>query len=225
MGSARHRARANLLEILKGLRIRNQESVGELAATQPLLAEKLQSMTAAAGVVRQDYRSDGSVAVTVSMNLFGGLAQLLLPREIVPVEAIKAAGAKPPLKPHKPPGDGPAPAPPPPYTGLIVDARGLEVQPALAPRIFSENGNAVYDYAFVSREFAVQQGVCSYLTTPAAEAATPRVGEHPLLVLGLRTGGSDRCDLIISNTDAARIRNAAEHLSFMRQCRVVFIVE
>jgi hypothetical protein len=215
VASGRNHARANLLAITRGLWVRSRQTAGELADLHPALAEKLLGMTAAAAVTRQDHHSDGSVTVTVAMSLFGGLSQLLLPPEIVPLETVKTVGSQ------KPPADTQPPIPQ-AYTGLVVDARGLKLQPALAPRIFSQNGNVVYDYAFVSREFAVQHGVCGYLLTPAAAS---RVGEHPMVVRALRTVGSGGCDLVVSNSDAARIRNAPEHLAFMRHCRVLIVVD
>lgn len=217
VASGRNRARANLLTIIRGLRVRSRQTAGELTDLQPALAENLLGMAAAAEVTRKDYHSDGSVTVTVAMSLLGGLSQLLLPPEIVPLETVTTVGSRPRSSAQPPIFQT--------HTGLVVDARGLRLQPALAPRIFSPNGSVVYDYAFVSREFAVQQGVCGYLRTATGAAAASRVGNHPVVVRALRTVASGGCDLVISNSDAGRIRNAPEHLVFMRHCRVLIVVD
>jgi len=67
---------------------------------------------------------------------------------------------KPVLKP-----EGPKPEPKasvadlPPYTGLVVDARGLQVQPALDPKVLDERGVELYQGGYVSHEKVAQSGM------------------------------------------------------------------
>ena len=94
-----------------------------------------------------------------------------------------------------------------------------------ALKVLVENGREVYGSAFVSREYAVQQGMSGYAKALEAAMGNERVTATPLTVKGLRTEGPGRCDVVISNADATRIRNAAEHLSFMKKCRVMIVVD
>jgi hypothetical protein len=55
-----------------------------------------------------------------------------------------------------------------------------------------------------------------------AAARHPRVADKPLVLKGLRTSGTD---IVVSNTDAARLRSAFENLAFLRQCRVVIVLD
>ena len=95
----------------------------------------------------------------------------------------------------------------------------------MAPKVVDENGQEVYGSAFVSREFAVQQGMSGYAKGLEDAEKNERVTDNPMTVKGLKTEGPGRCDIVISNADAARIRNAAEHLSFMKKCRVMIVVD
>lgn len=56
------------------------------------------------------------------------------------------------------------------YTGVIFDARGLKVTPALAPVVYGQDGQGAYGVFLVSRANAVDKGVVGYATTadPAA---------------------------------------------------------
>jgi hypothetical protein len=95
----------------------------------------------------------------------------------------------------------------------------------MVPKILDEDAREVYGSAFVSREYAVQQGMSGYSKDLAAAQSNQRVADHPLTVKGLRTGGVGHSDIIISNTDAHRLRSASENLSFMRKCRVIIVVD
>jgi hypothetical protein len=107
----------------------------------------------------------------------------------------------------------------------VVDARGTKFKPALAPVIMDENGKEVYGGAFVSREFAVQKGMCKYVRDIKTARTDASVAQNPLTVKGLRIDNGVLSNIVISNADAAKIRSASEHLSFLKQCRVVIVMD
>jgi hypothetical protein len=188
---------------------------------------KVGELAAAAVVIDQKTLPTGDLEVTVQMALSGGFAQLVLPTEIKQVESIK------PLR--HPQGNitsavvasniAQAGTEPDAFTGLIVDARGIGAKPAMVPVLLDENGEEVYSPAFVSREFAVQQGVCQYMSILGDSANLVRVAPKPLLVKGLRTRVEGGCDIVISNADASRLRGVSSHLSFLKQCRVIILMD
>lgn len=213
-------ARRNLLAVIDSLRVQADVDVGRFTADKLAVRAELDKMVQAAAVVKQEYLSDTSVEVTVRLSIFGGFSQLILPPEIKQIEPIKALGPQ-----GGKAGGGARTDPPPaaPFTGLVIDARGLPVVPALAPLILDENGAEVFGPAIVSREFSVQRGVAGYVRDPASEHSSARVGPNPLTFKGLRLRENGSPDIVISNADAAKLRNAAEHLSFLKECRLVIV--
>lgn len=220
-------AMRNLLEATKGVRISSTTLVKDFAVTSDIIMSQIEGMVKGAQVVHQEYMSDGTVEVTMQMSLMGGFAQLILPMEIKQVESIRPVS--PVHKESLPPIVEPStPAPKPVsevFTGMVIDARGINARPAMAPKILNENGEEVYGSAYVSREFAVQQGMSGYAKDLTAAQSNPRVTNSPLTVKGLRTEGHGRSDIIISNADASRLRSASEHLSFLKKCRVMIVVD
>jgi hypothetical protein len=99
------------------------------------------------------------------------------------------------------------------------------VHPALAPRVLDENGEEIYGPAFVSREFAVQLGMAGYTTDLSAALSDPRVMDHPLLIKAVKSQGPGRCDLVVSVSDANRLRCNFNHLSFLKRGRVIIVVD
>jgi hypothetical protein len=158
------------------------------------------------------------VEVTIEMSLTSGFAQLILPGDIMQVEPIKTSQSAPESRPSKRPNQSL-------YTGLIVDARGLKAGPAMNPKILDEGGLEVYGAAFVSREYAVQQGMSGYAAGLEAAKCQSRVSDHPLIVKGLKATVPGFSDIVISNADATKLRSASQNLSFLKQCRVVIVVD
>jgi len=209
--NARLDACRKILEVAKGIRIDGTTVVGDYEGKNDIIMSKIESMVNSADVVKKEYFSDGTVEVTMEMNLRGGFAQLVLPEEIRPLESIRTIA---------PVNNSPAV-----FTGLVVDTGGLGIKPVMAPKILDENAREVYGSAFVSREYAVQQGMSGYSKDLAAAQDNRRVADNPLTVKGLRTEGVENSDVVISNTDARRLRSASENLSFMKKCRVIIVVE
>lgn len=220
-------AMRNLLETTKGVRISSTTTVKDFAITSDIIMSQVDGMVKGAQIVHQEYMSDATVEVTIQMSLMGGFAQLILPKEIKQVESIRPVPPvhKEPLPPIAEPS---APAPKPAsevFTGMVIDARGINARPAMAPKIINENGEEVYGSAYVSREFAVQQGMSGYAKDLTAAQSNPRVTNNPLTVKGLRTEGPGSSDIVISSADASKLRSASEHLSFLKKCRVMIVVD
>jgi len=212
-------AKRNLLEITKGVRIDSTTVVKDFTVESDIINSQVEGFIKGAQVVKQEYMSDGTVEVTVRMPLFGNLSQAILPKVLEKKPPVVPPTAPPPI-----PTETPA-APSVVYTGLVVDARGLQARPAMAPKILDENGQEVYGSLNVDREYAVQQGMSGYARDLTAAQNNPRVTNNPLTIKGLKTQGPGRADIVISNADAAKIRAAGESLTFLKQCRVMIVLD
>ncbi len=222
---AYQRAIQNLTLTLNHLRLNQQQRILDSEAAK-VAAEEL---TSSAKVKKTSQNNDGSLEVTLELSLSGGFAQLMLPPDIRQVESIKPLNGKVKAGYGTDSGQSDAAASPPnegnAYSGLIVDARGIGVSPSMAPVLVDESGQEVYGPAYVSREFAVQHGMCRYTRTIDDPGVLPRVAPHPLQVKGLRAASADGCNIVISNSDASKLRGASSHLEFLKQCRVVIIID
>jgi hypothetical protein len=200
----------NLLEAIKGVRVDSTTTVENFMVSSDVIKTEVSGIIQGATVMDKKYMSDGSVEVTVGMKLTGALADALLPKG----PATPTGMATP-----TPGTTGQI------YTGLIVDARGLGVRPAMAPKILNEDGKEVYGSAWISRDYAVREGMVGYLKDPAAAQANPRVTDKPLMVKALKVAGDGRVDMVISNADAATLQSASQNLSMLEKCRVIILVD
>jgi len=217
-----NKARHNLLETIVGIRIDSQSRVIDVVENHPSIMAQLRGMTYKAPEVEnlRKYRYDGTVEVWSQMKLNGGFSQLILPPEIRHIESIKQV-----LPPQKPTGLQISSRSPEIFTGMVVDARGIVAVPVIAPKILDENLQEVFGPTYASREFAVQHGVASYTTNIWKAKFHPRVLDNPIIVKALKSVWPGSCDFIISNADADKLRKASEHLLFLRECRVIIVLD
>ncbi len=211
----------NLLEAVKGVRVDSTTTVENFIVQSDVIRTQVSGIIQGAMIMDKKYMSDGSVEVTIGMKLSGELAEMLMPKG--------PAMPPTPYTPAMPPaGQSGAISPAAlgvAYTGLIIDARGLGVRPAMSPKVMNEEGKEIYGSAWISRDYAVQQGMVGYMKDLSAAQSNPRVTDKPLIVKALKLSGDSRVDMVISNADAATLHGMSQNLSFLEKCRVVVLVD
>ena len=210
--AALHDAESKIITILKRLGINNSLTVGDYA--NPVIPAGLEQIGREATISKQIYTSAMAVDITLETSIFGGFLQLVLPGEIRQLPLVT-----PVIHQNKDMTDNE------PYTGLIVDARGLGLEPVLNPTIINDHGQAVYSSAFISREYAVQEGVCKYIRYTDKMLADPRTGSNPLMLKALRREGKRKATLVISMADYEILEKVTERHGFFSECRVIIILE
>lgn len=205
---ARADAVSNLISILKGLPLKTGVRI-EDAAKSDILLSGIEQTALDAEIVEQRYTSHRAMEVTLKTQIFGGFLQLVLPDDIKQISSIHLLEPERKMQWEKR------------CTGLVIDVGDIGFQPVLYPVIVSETGQEIFSSMFISREYAVQHGVCRYVCADAPDAITKRVGFNPLVIRGLRKGGAENASIIISSADAERIESLIERHLFMKECRVV----
>jgi hypothetical protein len=196
----------NLLETVKGVNVTSETTVRNAMVENDVINTRVDGFVRGFTVVDTRYMSDQSIEVEIEVSL-AGLADIFIP---------KAPEAATPAAPAAPQGA---------FTGLIVDAKGLGVMPAMAPKIEDENGNEVYGSKHVSREWAVRQGMVGYEKDLTAARNNQRVTNNPLVIKAVKASGPNKSDVVISSADAQRLQQAAQHQNFLDHCRVMFLLD
>ncbi len=213
----------NLLELAKSVQVDSTTTIKDFTVESDIINTQVNGLVQGAMVVDQQYMSDGTVEVRVRMPLYGNFSQI-----IMPLAFAKRKEITPPEPPSVPAPAAPASAAPAAsvaYTGIVVNARGIQARPAMSPRVFDEDGKEVYGSANVDREYAVQQGMSGYARDLTAAQSNQRVTANPVTIKALKTSGPGKSDLIISNADAQQVRASAENASFMKQCKVIIVLD
>jgi hypothetical protein len=106
-----------------------------------------------------------------------------------------------------------------------VDARGLGLRPALAPRLLDEQGKELYAGDVLTRDQAVHAGVAGYSRDLIAGSRQPRVTDRPLIVKGIKTSGSKSTDIVLGPEGVNAIQQTEPTSHFLQQARVVVVYD
>tara|TARA_Y200000002_G_scaffold105039_1_gene85664 strand:+ start:1119 stop:1946 length:828 start_codon:yes stop_codon:yes gene_type:complete len=211
--TAKQDALRQLIEIVNGVTLTSETTMSN-AMVDDVISTKVQGFIRGARQVGDPkYLSDTSIEVEYSVPMSGISDIILPPANTAAASSLPSAG-------------GAAPAPTSgAITGVIIDARGLNARPAMAPRILDQQGSAVYGPGKYSREYAVTNGVVGYSKTLEAAQKDPRVMGNPLILKGISTAGANRTDIAISNADVSKLDGANRSYNVLQDCRVLILLD
>ncbi|HXX30638.1 MAG TPA: hypothetical protein VEJ89_07965 [Myxococcaceae bacterium] len=175
----------NLLGQAKGIRVSASQTVGDRMVTEEIRA-RVEGVIKGYRVVKKRYFSDQGVELDVEVPL-ASISLALFP---APADAPTPAG--------NPGGDR--------HTGVVVDVRGLGVQPALAPRLLDEAGRLLYGLEVLSDAARKTTGAAGWFKSMDAATRARAVGDAPLVLKAARAQGSD---LILAAAEARALGELA----------------
>jgi hypothetical protein len=198
----------NLGEIIDGVTVNGQTSIKDLVVANDITTAEMSSYISNFKIIKEEYPGNGAYKVALALKIEGtGALEDLVVDENSPSETAPAFIE-----------EG--------ITGLVVDASGLGIKPAMSPKIIDENGVEVYgSIKNLDAKYAVKNGIADYVVTLFGAAESGRGGDNPIAIKALRAGTSEnKCDIVISNDNASKIRAENEKSGFLKATRVVIIL-
>lgn len=110
------------------------------------------------------------------------------------------------------------------YTGLIIDARGLSITPALAPSLIDENGHIVYASGSLSGGMMSETGMVIYERDMNRADDNILVSGRPLIITAVRADGATGSDIILRNADADKVWQSLVNFNFLAQGKVLIVI-
>ncbi len=235
--AARTDAYRNLAEIVNGVQVTSETLVKNFVTVSDVTKLRVDAVVKGARQYGEEkYLSDGSVEVSLALSLFGNgsvASALELGNYIKDKETIESMlpdtriaslndFAIPEKKPVKISLEDSGN-----ITGLIVDASGLGVEPAMSPFIVG-GGKIVYagGKIDVDPEKIVKYGVNDYTDDlDAAKKDVNRVGTSPLIIEAKgATGKPNRTNILLDEMTLKTIIEANEKHKFLNNLNVVIVI-
>jgi hypothetical protein len=119
----------------------------------------------------------------------------------------------------------PNPADLPPFTGLVLDTRGLGMKPALVIRVLDEGGMELYRGQYVPPEKAALNGLALFSRDLTAAQTNPRVGKNPLTIKGAKVDRANPADIVLAPENARKLAPFAQKGTFLEDCRVMMVLD
>lgn len=210
-------AQRNLLEMIKGVNLNSATTIkGQSLENDVIETQIMGKLQGLIPVDKTRFYSDGSIGVKYKASLY----------EIVPQDTyLEQSGPPRELEGPRQRVAGSPLASGQAFSGLVIDARGTGVKPAMSPKVFDPQGREVYGSAYVSREFAVSQGMVGYVKSMESARGNDRVKGNPAVIKAVEAKGANQADLVISQADADTLRAISQQQTFLREARVVIVLD
>ncbi len=188
----------NLLAQVKGISVDGDRRMSDVMQRDEIRS-RVEGVVNGYSIVDKRYYSDNGVEVEIEVTM-AALSDIVAPDAAVPSVA-------------------PTSAPERTATGLVIDARGLSVRPALLPRVLDHTGKPLYSVDSLSSEARKTSGVAAYVQTIDDAKKSMKAGEKPFVVKAEKTVG---VDVQLTADDAKKL--ASINTSFLADGRVVIVL-
>lgn len=201
-----------LAEAIQGVRVDAETIVKDHITESDTLRIKVNALIRGAQKTDRRFLPDGSVEVDMMVKLYGqqGLSGILQPQK--------------------------NPAPPPPvelkpilsnedYTGLIVDCRGLDLQPAMSPALLNLSGGELFIGNLpIDPDYVINHGIVAYSTSLNEARRHERAGKSPLIVKAVGVSGNFKTDAVLAEKETQQVLGLEEKHKILSQARVIFVL-
>lgn len=201
---AKIEAMRNMIETMKTIRVDSSSTIGQQMEESGYVRKRMHEVVKKAKIVDKSHLSGGGIEIEIELPLKGFLTEIMI-QSSSKVD-ISTGGELL-------------------YTGLIIDAGGINLNPALSPKILSDSGKEVFSADIVKRGALIASGLVGYSSDISYAETSSRVADKPLIVRALRRSGANGSDVVISAEDASRIRKLSGNLNWLTECRVILVID
>ncbi len=201
---ARDRAVENMVRLIKGIRVDSDTVLADLLEQSDTAQRRIVNVIASRMKVRE-YPADFAASACRAELKIGDLLHAVpysYPGDDFPVRI-----------------DNPIPTS---YTSLIIDTRGLHIEPMILPSIYSEGGLEVYGRYYVDIRYAGKHGIAVYAHDEDEAMKIRSAGGHPYYTVAVKE--MKGCP-VIADRDIRKIFSSGDTVGQLKKCRVIFIID
>ena len=203
--NALYNAYQNLQKDIYSISLENNQSIAQLAETNPQIKSAIAHLIKNAKITHEDYDKNSLYAVTLSIPIFGtnSLSEALWKSSVTDKNDGFAANNS-----NSP-------------TGIVVDCREFNLNKALLPGIKDVNGRTIYEAKNISPSILIDQGMADYQNSFGTQKSA-RAGTAPIVIPAIGLTNLNQTPIISKeNGDVILKENAATN--FLAKAPVIFL--
>lgn len=228
-------AQRNLLESLMGVYIDSETMTSNSAPLNDRVRMRAQGLLRGATIVHERDKSDSyEVVMRLRLSRTGLPSRSTFPEHWTPLPSggqVHTSVREPVNIPSYLPPRNPLPIasdPTRPYTGVVIDARGLGLERTMTLKIRRTDGSEVWGTLPIDPDYLLRYGMASYLPESRASllaqaGVRERIGENPLVIHAIGVAGRARTDPIVSEADAQRLLHLNQYSRLLDDLRIVIV--
>lgn len=198
-------ARARLLEYIKGVHIDERTTVVNLMANSKM-NQKVSGFIKGTYIVNNSGKWDGQIYTIKMRKDISDFYQVIYKNN-----QDEFALAKPTKET--------------PYTGLIIDARNVDLTPQIMFKIVDESGNVIYSSAQAYYLPAIDKGLAGFAPSINDALNNPRVGDNPLIIKAKGASGENNTVVMVSNEDGQKIEHLLAETEVFREAKIIVVID
>lgn len=228
-GYARMQAIANLLAAIEGTTI-SFDATGRDYMEDATIRQRIEGYVHNVEVSserKEKVEGDTIVIVTVKAPMFsntGPGSVFLSQTAIEPKNDDIKVSIEPDIKNDLAPYVFAKPSTDEPYTSVIFDTTGYQLDRCMSPKIRRIDGSEVWGTMKVDQNILIERGIASYATSMDSALDNSRCGKNPLVIRAIgRAGGRFNSDPVISDEDAQVLLSENKKSGFLDKLNVIII--
>lgn len=111
------------------------------------------------------------------------------------------------------------------FTGLVIDARYTELNPALKINIYTEKGDLVFTPSLMDFQLIETKGIVKYISSPFdLDTITNRCGNMIFYTLPAESKGRNKSDIVLFEADVIRLLADEMNIDIFRNGNIIVIL-
>lgn len=112
------------------------------------------------------------------------------------------------------------------YTSLVIDAKGLDLERSISPKICKEDESVIWGDSEVTTDYAIEHGVVAYVHSLDDAEKSSRCGANPLIIKAIKCAdGIIKSNPIVSDSDAELLLSENKKGKYLDEYKVIFVVD
>jgi hypothetical protein len=218
-------ARTGLLRTLRSVMVDRDMSVARRMDASKELRETLLGEVHNAHILDRTHLAGDRIEISAGLRLWGRLSRLVIPASVwyqrldgSETPSVNATGQPSDWLERRRPMRAKS------FSGLVIDARNIPVQPALICRISDAEGGLIYGPEVVNPKIAVNEGMAAYVQDIGSALNSQRSGDSPLVLLAEEAGDGNGCHIVLSKEGSKHFQPRPHELDFLRQAHVLIVL-
>lgn len=220
-------AQRNLLERINGVQIDSETFMGDFTISSDVVRSQVSGLIKGAVITDEGENLDGSYCVELSVPMYGrngSIASVAIPALTANMQQqpFDSADLNNFTEQEVQYFNSSA------YTGVIVNAKEMNLERTFAPVIYDTDGRIIYGIQNLDKDLAITYGMVEYSESLEESAGgNSRAGNNPLVINAVDVKGGknsvNKVNVVVSVEDGNKILLANERSGMLVNCAVVFV--
>lgn len=220
-------AQRNLLERINGVQIDSETFMEDFTISSDVVRSQVSGLIKGAVITDEGENLDGSYYVELSVPMYGrngSIASVAIPALTANMQQQSFASADLNNFTEQEVRVFTSLA----YTGVIINAEGMNLERTFAPVIYDTNGRVIYGIQNLDKDLAITYGMVEYSESLEESAGgNSRAGNNPLVINAVDVKGGknsvNKVNVVVSVEDGNKVLLANDKSSMLANCAVVFV--